>query len=95
MSYTPLFPHAIDNTMRKQLVKCQKAAHYQFELGLRPLTESRVDLHAGAAYAKGHVSSPQKYNWFKARTNPFGFDLVLEDRQLEEIYQERLKEQQA
>lgn len=36
----------------------------------------------------------QKYNWFKARMHPFGFDLVLEDQQLEAIYQERLKEQQ-
>lgn len=46
-------------------------------------------------YENDHVSSPQKFNWFKARTNPFGFDLVLDDRQLEAIYQERLKEQQA
>lgn len=64
------FPHAIDNTMRKQLVKCQKAVHYQFELGLHPLTESRVDLHAGAAYAKG-METLRRAFWTEGKTQDF------------------------
>lgn len=39
----------------------------------------------------------QKFNWFKARAEPFGFDLIIDDDEearLEAIYQEHLKEQQ-
>jgi hypothetical protein len=47
------FPHVVDNTMRKELVKCEMAAHYRHELGLQPSAAVKVDLHAGAAFAKG------------------------------------------
>lgn len=46
------FPEAIDNSMRKELVKCQKAAHWKFEKGLN-LQESNEDLVAGGSFAKG------------------------------------------
>lgn len=46
------FPCAIDNTMRKELVKCQMAAHYRFEMGLSD-GKDKVDLHAGGAFAAG------------------------------------------
>lgn len=49
----PEFPHYIDNTMRKVLVKCQKAAHYRFELGLQSKAAKKVDLVAGGAFAAG------------------------------------------
>lgn len=52
-NYIPIFPEAIDNSMRKVLVKCEKAAHYKFELGLEPTNAVKVDLHAGGAYADG------------------------------------------
>lgn len=45
------FPRAIDNSMRKELVKCQKIAHWKFERGLSQ--EESVDLHAGGAFAAG------------------------------------------
>lgn len=48
-----LFPHRIDNSIRKELVKCQMAAHYRYELGLQSVEDSRVDLIAGKAFAKG------------------------------------------
>lgn len=48
-----IFPHVIDNTMRKVLVKCQMAAHYKYELGLNDPDDSRVDLVAGKAFARG------------------------------------------
>lgn len=47
------FPAIVDNSMRKTLVKCQMAFHYQYEMGLVSPTETRVDLHAGKAYARG------------------------------------------
>lgn len=47
------FPEVIDNTMRKELIKCHKAAHYRFEQGLESVEAIRVDLVAGGAYAKG------------------------------------------
>lgn len=46
------FPHAIDNSMRKELVKCQKIAHWKFEQGLN-LPESNENLVAGGAFASG------------------------------------------
>lgn len=46
------FPEVIDNSMRKELVKCQKIAHYKFERGL-VLDEGRADLVAGGAFAAG------------------------------------------
>lgn len=45
------FPDAIDNSMRKELVKCQKIAHWKFERGLSG--EESEDLIAGGAFAKG------------------------------------------
>lgn len=46
------FPEAIDNSMRKELVKCQKIAHWKFEKGLTAEGIS-PDLHAGGAFATG------------------------------------------
>lgn len=48
-----LFPELIDNSMRKELVKCEKAAHYRYEMGLEATETTRVDLIAGKAFAKG------------------------------------------
>lgn len=50
--FIPIFPEVVDNSMRKKLVKCQKAAHYKYELGLRSVGQTKVDLHAGKAFAK-------------------------------------------
>ena len=50
--YKPTFPEAIDNTMRKVLVKCEMAAHYRFEMGLQAIGSSQVDLVSGKAFAK-------------------------------------------
>jgi hypothetical protein len=47
------FPEVIDNSMRKELVKCEMAAHWRYEMGLESKDGSRVDLVAGAAYAHG------------------------------------------
>lgn len=59
--YKPAFPEAIDNTMRKLLVKCEMAAHYRFEMGLQPIGENRVDLVAGKAFAKGVETARMAY----------------------------------
>lgn len=48
-----IFPSAIDNSMRKELVKCETAAKYRYELGLQSVEAIKVDLHAGGAFAKG------------------------------------------
>lgn len=46
------FPDVIDNSMRKELVKCEMSAHYKYEMGLRANEGSgKVDLHAGKAYS--------------------------------------------
>lgn len=45
------FPEVIDNSMRKELAKCQKIAHWRFEKGLT--TGKNVNLHAGGAFAHG------------------------------------------
>lgn len=52
-NYLATFPEAIDNTMRKSLVKCEQSAHYRFELGLQSKLAKRVDLIAGGAFAAG------------------------------------------
>lgn len=49
----PTFPHNIDNSMRKELVKCETAAKYKYEMDLRANTTAKVDLHAGKAFAAG------------------------------------------
>lgn len=54
------FPHAIDNSMRKELVKCQKIAHWKFERGLNS-PEPSIDLHAGGAFAKGCEEARKAY----------------------------------
>ncbi len=48
-----IFPHAIDNSMRKELVKCETAAKYKYEMGLRSVADTKVDIHAGKAFATG------------------------------------------
>ena len=46
------FPDVIDNSMRKELVKCQKIAHWKFERGLNAEIGNE-HLVAGGAFAKG------------------------------------------
>lgn len=53
MNVIPIFPELVDNSMRKELVKCQTAAKYRYEMNLRSVKMKRVDLHAGKAFAKG------------------------------------------
>lgn len=53
MNVETIFPTAIDNSMRKELVKCQMAFHYKYEQGLRANEGGRVDLIAGKAFAAG------------------------------------------
>lgn len=53
MNLVSQFPHAVDNTMRSSLTRCQKQAYWRHELGLVSAGESRVDLVAGGAFAKG------------------------------------------
>lgn len=53
MTLESKFPIAIDNSMRKELVKCETAAKYKYELGLRSNEQAKVDLHAGKAFATG------------------------------------------
>lgn len=48
----PRFPECVDNSMRKELAKCQKIANWKFEHGLTPV-EPGIDKHAGAAFASG------------------------------------------
>lgn len=48
-----LFPVVVDNTMRETLNRCQKAAYWAYERGLRPVGPTSIDLHAGLAFAKG------------------------------------------
>lgn len=57
----PIFPHYIDNSMRKDLVKCQKSAHYRYELGLQSKQAKRVDLVAGKAFAAGIEAARKAY----------------------------------
>lgn len=59
--FKAIFPHAIDNSMRKELVKCQTAAMYRYEKGLRTKEEKRVDLVAGAAFAAGMEAARKTY----------------------------------
>lgn len=47
------FPEVVDNSMRKELAKCQKIAHWKFEKGLTPDGGKNVNLHAGGAFAHG------------------------------------------
>lgn len=47
------FPAAVDNSMRKTLVRCQKMAYWKHERGLVPVGEQRVHLVAGRAFAAG------------------------------------------
>lgn len=56
----PIFPAVIDNSMRKELVKCQKIAHYKFERGLTLETQA-PDLIAGGAFAAGCEATRKAY----------------------------------
>lgn len=55
------FPEAIDNSMRKELVKCEMAAHYRYEMGLEAIETTRVDLVAGKAFAAGMEVMRKEY----------------------------------
>lgn len=57
----PIFPEVIDNSMRKEFVKCETSAMYKYELGLRTVEEQRVDLHAGKAFAAGMEAMRRAY----------------------------------
>lgn len=55
------FPEAVDNSMRKELVKCEMAAKYRYEMGLRVDGDTKIDLHAGGAFAKGMEAMRRAY----------------------------------
>ena len=59
--FKPIFPHAIDNSLRKELVKCETAARYRYIQGVRSNEGSRVDLVAGAAFAAGMEAMRRAY----------------------------------
>lgn len=61
MTLETKFPLAIDNSMRKELVKCETAAKYKYELGLRSNEHAKVDLHAGKAFAEGMEVARRSY----------------------------------
>lgn len=56
-----IFPHAIDNSMRKELVKCETAALYKYIQGLRANDSAKVDLIAGKAFAAGMEAMRRSY----------------------------------
>lgn len=56
-----LFPEYVDNSMRKELVKCEKAAHYRYEAGLEAKETTRADIIAGVAFAKGMEVMRKEY----------------------------------
>ncbi len=47
------FPALIRNTYRKQFVRCPTLARHLYELSTEEEGETSVDLHAGAAFARG------------------------------------------
>lgn len=75
-----VFPDRIDNSIRKVLVKCQKAAHYRYELGLQSKDAKRVDLVAGKAFAAGIAAVRTAYHKSKkaADAQMFGVKTLYE-----------------
>lgn len=61
MTHEALFPEVIDNSMRKELVKCEMAAHYRYEMGLESVEQVQVDLVAGKAFAAGMEAMRKAY----------------------------------
>jgi hypothetical protein len=51
--FNEVFPSAIDNSIRKELVKCEQATKYKYIQGVRADSGGRVDLIAGGAFAAG------------------------------------------
>jgi len=49
---TPPFPHVWDNTMLADVSSCEQKAFWRFFRDLKP-NQANVNLHAGAAFAKG------------------------------------------
>lgn len=56
-----IFPPTVDNSMRKTLVRCEKMAYWKHERGLVPVTEQRVHLEAGKAFAAGVCAARRAY----------------------------------
>ena len=56
-----VFPIVVDNSMRETLNRCQKAAYWAYERGLRPVGPVSIDLHAGSAFAKGLEAARRAY----------------------------------
>jgi len=56
-----VFPAAVDNSIRKSLVRCQKMAYWKHERGLQPVGESNVHLAAGKAFAAGLCAARQAF----------------------------------
>lgn len=56
-----LFPAAVDNSMRKSLVRCQKMAYWKHERGLDPSAGANVHLSAGRAFAAGLYTARRAY----------------------------------
>lgn len=59
--FKPVFPDAIDNSIRKELVKCETAAKYKYIEGVRADSGGRVDLIAGGAFAAGMETMRRAY----------------------------------
>lgn len=80
--FIPIFPEVIDNSMRKELVKCQTAAKYRYEMGLRPSAGDTVDLVAGKAFASG-MEATRKFFYGQERNQ----ELALR-KGIEAVYRE-------
>ena len=48
----PRFPHVVDNSIRKDLVRCQKLAHWKHEMGYQESDQNEHTI-AGGAFAAG------------------------------------------
>ena len=68
----PIFPMVVDNTMREELIRCEKAAYWNHERGLKLIGED-PDLHAGHAFAKG-VEMARRAFWEEGQE---AYDAVL------------------
>lgn len=67
-----IFPHVVDNTMRETLIRCEKAAYWNHERGLKTIGIN-PDLHAGHAFARG-IEVARKEFWVEGKD---AYDSVL------------------
>ena len=55
------FPEAVDNSMRKELAKCQKIAHWKFEDGQTVAADTQAIAPTGPAQTEFHILSPSPW----------------------------------